>query len=551
MNILILTQSKLLMKIFQDYLNDSHYTLYFTSKFSLFKKIFTENNIDIIFTDNNIDENFSHQDIANYLYNNNLYSRIPIILMTSSNTLDIDNLNFDFILPKPFQKVTLISILKKFVQQNFLNKKKYILIIEDSKLFREKIKRCLSNLKKFEFLEASNSSEARNLIETYSSEIMFITLDMFMPGMNGIEFASSLRQNGIFHPIIMITGKSTPEFRKKAFDAGITMYLSKPFKDEELIMYANFIINSKKRYSSDTILIIDDNPVVLNMIYNYLQFIGIYTIASSDSEEAIKLINLNQFSAIILDVNLPKINGLQLLKKIDIKNKKELMALVYTSDNDPFIVYKAFIVGATDFLKIPFNFHEFYIRVVNILKLHHYIQELSKQNKQLTQLSIQDPLTRLYNKRFFNEILTKKIDECIRYNNDFILVVIDLNKFKQINDNYGHNLGDQVLINVANTIKETIRQSDIPIRFGGDEFVIIFSNQTKEKINIIINKLKNKIEKIKISNHPEIKISASFGAATFLEVYDKYKSNKLDINIIVSQIFQLADERMYKMKKIS
>jgi len=471
--------------------------------------------------------------------------------MTSNEQIELlsNECTPDFILPKPFSKVTLNSVINKFCKHYIEQPKEYILIVDDQKLFRNQIKKILSTLQ-LKIIETDTTENAKKIIKQFNSKIAFITLDLYMPGENGIKFANYLRKKGIYTPIIMITSNVNPEFKEQAFQSGITFYLSKPFNDSHLLKYANFILETKIRYQSDNILIIDDNPVILNMISNFLKFVGINTINTDNAEDAINLIKFNKFSAIIVDVNLPKINGIQLLEQIDIKNREDLMVLVYTSDNDPFIIYKAFLAGATDFIRIPFNFQEFYIRITNIIKLHRLISKLKIQTEELSILSIKDDLTGLYNKRFYNQIFNKKLDECIRYNNDLLLMVIDLNKFKEINDTYGHKIGDNVLKMVADAIKTTIRSSDIAIRFGGDEFIVIFTNQSPHKQSIIIERINNKINQLKLKiNNKKLKISASIGTASFSEVYKEKLKIKNNLNKIAAELFNLADQRMYMAKK--
>ncbi|WP_051920352.1 sensor domain-containing diguanylate cyclase [Thermodesulfobacterium hydrogeniphilum] len=150
-------------------------------------------------------------------------------------------------------------------------------------------------------------------------------------------------------------------------------------------------------------------------------------------------------------------------------------------------------------------------------------------------LSITDPLTEIYNRRYFIERLKTEMERAKRYNIPLSLIIIDLDDFKKINDTYGHMVGDKVLKAVAQTLKNRLRKTDILARWGGEEFIILLPNTPPEKAVFLAGDLRKKIEEMKI---PGVKkITASFGITGYC-IGD-------DINSLIKR----ADDAMYEVKK--
>ncbi|MCX7991395.1 MAG: sensor domain-containing diguanylate cyclase [Proteobacteria bacterium] len=160
----------------------------------------------------------------------------------------------------------------------------------------------------------------------------------------------------------------------------------------------------------------------------------------------------------------------------------------------------------------------------------------------IQELTVKDDLTCLYNTRFFHEMLDREIKRAFRKNRELSLIFIDMDHFKEVNDTYGHLYGSQLLKEVAEVIKNTIRSIDIPIRYGGDEFVIILPETTKEQAGLVAERILNNIRnKDFLSNVGlSLKLTASIGYANFPE--DAKNKEELVVK---------ADNAMYKVKNTS
>lgn len=155
-------------------------------------------------------------------------------------------------------------------------------------------------------------------------------------------------------------------------------------------------------------------------------------------------------------------------------------------------------------------------------------------------LATTDGLTELYNHRYFQEQMQHFTSQAIRYNNEFSLIIIDIDFFKKFNDNFGHQSGDAVLRQVAFELKKNVRATDIVCRYGGEEMSIILPNTKNEEAVIIANKLCTIIasKKLKLSNGRESNVTISLGVSTF----------NLD-GQTPAEIIEAADKRLYNAKE--
>ena len=170
-------------------------------------------------------------------------------------------------------------------------------------------------------------------------------------------------------------------------------------------------------------------------------------------------------------------------------------------------------------------------------KYDEFIEGQDKELKNAKLESKKDPLTGLYNRKFLNNYIEKIwIKENKRENFSFALIFIDLDNFKPINDNFGHEKGDKILKEVANILKENFRKNDFIIRFGGDEFIILINLQNKHISNIkkIIDSLRKRVEE-KLNKY---NLSFSYGIAI-------YPKDGKDLYTLLEK----ADIKMYEEKK--
>ncbi len=165
-----------------------------------------------------------------------------------------------------------------------------------------------------------------------------------------------------------------------------------------------------------------------------------------------------------------------------------------------------------------------------------FIKEQNEKIEDTLEKATKDPLTDLYNREFLSEYAEKVLKENRRKGESVTLIFLDLDNFKSVNDNYGHEEGDQVLKNVATILKNSFRDHDVIIRYGGDEFIVLAQLNRVEvsDLNSVLMSLKERVEE----NFKKYGISISYGMAIYPLETDNLKD-----------LIQLADQRMYEQKK--
>ncbi|GAB6181398.1 GGDEF domain-containing protein [Desulfotomaculum defluvii] len=167
----------------------------------------------------------------------------------------------------------------------------------------------------------------------------------------------------------------------------------------------------------------------------------------------------------------------------------------------------------------------------------YFILQINKINDMEKKLCL-DPMTGLYNKSYLLRATLFEVERYKRFNQTFSIIFIDLDNFKKINDTMGHKIGDLILIKVAKCIKKNVRTIDIPVRYGGDEFVILMPQTTYEGAKALLDRLKQNISLVDTTS--KIKVSISGGISVF-------PNDSKDFE----QLLNLADERMYKNKRLA
>jgi two-component system cell cycle response regulator len=249
------------------------------------------------------------------------------------------------------------------------------------------------------------------------------------------------------------------------------------------------------------ILVVEDDADQRDLIRETLEdHFGPDTVTTAECGHEVLAWDLTTFDAILTDFNLPDINGMEFLKAVLAKSDKPV--IVVTGENVRQTAAQAIRAGAYDYIvkageylfTIPLivekNVEAWKIRQEN-KQLHEQqeqaVREIALKNQQLKeslqkqqQLAATDPLTGLYNRRHFGEVLERCFAEALRYNQDLACIMADLDGYKKLNDALGHQFGDKVLQVTAKVITWNLRVMDVAARYGGDEFVILLPHASAE-----------------------------------------------------------------------
>jgi len=285
------------------------------------------------------------------------------------------------------------------------------------------------------------------------------------------------------------------------------------------------------------ILIVEDDAVVSKLVYEFLSRFGFQAISVSSAEEAEKILEKEEIHIVLTDVKLPGIDGITFTKNV--KKKYNLDVVITTGYSSEYFYEDAINNGASDLIFKPIRFNELMLRINRVIRERALINERDKMIERLKKLSIQDPLTELFNSRHFYAQLGDEIQRSERYLHPLVLIFIDIDHFKAINDTYGHMVGDQALLLIAKKMQASLRSQDTAYRFAGDEFTIILPETTSDNAKFVADRIKAEMEKesLVIREQEIAKITLSMGVAEYQR--DEKKE----------QFVHRADVTMYEAKK--
>ena len=222
------------------------------------------------------------------------------------------------------------------------------------------------------------------------------------------------------------------------------------------------------------ILIVDDHEDNVELLRARLEARGYATLSAVDGEEAIEVAEREKPDLILLDVMMPKLNGIEVARHLKANKSLPFMPIVLqTALDSAESTAEGLDAGADDYITKPINFTVLEARVRTQLRVKALIEEVERQRNEILQISRTDGLTKLDNRRHLEERLEEMFGHAKRMNEPFACVMCDLDKFKSVNDTYGHQAGDAVLAQLAGILKAQAREIDRVGRYGGEEFMLL------------------------------------------------------------------------------
>jgi len=293
---------------------------------------------------------------------------------------------------------------------------------------------------------------------------------------------------------------------------------------------------------SRNILVIDDSENVRTQIAQELQSAALCDsiFQASDGIDAFKLLLSTSIDLILCDLEMPRIDGFKLLGMISGNAQlRDIPVIMLTGHTDREMKIKLLGLGASDYVTKPFDPGELIARVKVQLKIKRLQDELKKSNEMLKNLSNTDPLTLLYNRRYMMETLEKELERAVRTGSYLSLVMVDIDHFKQINDTFGHQNGDLVLVAVADSFRSGLRSYDFAARYGGEEFVLTLPETSHKDAMMVAERLR---ERLAATDYPGDlsgrAITVSMGVAT----------HPATAITSIDDLIRDADEAMYRAK---
>lgn len=262
------------------------------------------------------------------------------------------------------------------------------------------------------------------------------------------------------------------------------------------------------------ILIADDDRVSRQKLAGMLKKWGYEILACQDGEEAWQAMQKDDApSLLILDWMMPGLDGLEVCRKVRSLNREPYVyMLLLTSRNEKDDIVRGMEAGADDYITKPYYPHELEVRLRAGRRIVDLNMELLETRNALHLQATHDSLTGLLNRGAVLEELTKEIQRSKRQQENFCAAIMDIDHFKQVNDTYGHLVGDQVLRGAANRLLSILRPYDILGRYGGEEFLVIMAGCECDNIEGRYERLRAALaEKPIETTRGDIQITASFG----------------------------------------
>ncbi|WP_298771543.1 diguanylate cyclase [uncultured Fibrobacter sp.] len=279
----------------------------------------------------------------------------------------------------------------------------------------------------------------------------------------------------------------------------------------------------------EKILIVDDNAEVLSKTSDLLTQVGYKVVCMASGEEALDFLNENMVDLVLLDINMPSMNGYDVCLKIRQRYALDDLPVVFlTSREDSDSVAKGFLAGASDFVS------KSAISDILLARVNVHIR-LSRSLRNLRDISLTDDMTGCFNRRHGMFSLREWFSRCKRYGTQFAIIFFDLNGLKSTNDQYGHQAGDLLLRSVAHAVQGILRETDLLFRMGGDEFMVLCPETDKKGAFVCAERMQKAVAEITIVDK---QASFAFGIAHSSEDYKE-----------MDDMLHSADVSMYKMKQ--
>ncbi len=289
------------------------------------------------------------------------------------------------------------------------------------------------------------------------------------------------------------------------------------------------------------ILVVDDDPLTLHMVVSRMRQWGYDVVSCTDGESAWKLLeDGTKPDMAIVDWMMPGIKGPELCQKIRERTDcPYVYFILLTGRSKPEDLIVGLDAGADDYLTKPFHLGELDARLRAGKRIVDLQNELITARETLRIQAMQDPLTQILNHGAILDSLLREIDRAHRGHQPLSLILADLDDFKNVNDAYGHVVGDQVLIEVARRMRNCLRSYDVIGRYGGEEFLMVLPNSEASQAVRLAERVRKVVsqEPFRFRNF-DLTVTLSQGVTTWTEPYP----------IPVERLIQVADGALYLVK---
>ena len=373
----------------------------------------------------------------------------------------------------------------------------------------------------YDVLTAEDGFKALDIVDR--TQVDLILLDIMMPGIDGFEVCERLKANPktAHIPVVMVTALDQPADRVRGLKVGADDFLTKPVNDLQLMSRVKSLLRLKAlsdelRIRAETaqsigmedllrmsdsrldepaqVLLVDGRGNSQERIAKALKPIA-EVVAMSDPQAALFDAAENPYELVIVNANFEDYDPLRLCSQLRTLERTRFLPvlLVVEQGNDDMIV-RALDLGINDYLIRPIDPNELVARCLTQIRRKHFNDRLRTSVRETIELAVTDGLTGLHNRRYLDNHLKILLERATARGRPLSVCITDIDKFKAVNDTYGHDAGDEVLREFAGRIRATVRGADLACRYGGEEFVIVMPDTSPEVASQVAERLRSTIE---------------------------------------------------------
>ena len=419
-----------------------------------------------------------------------------------------------------------------------------ILVVDDIATNRLILRAKLSSAY-FDVLLADCGEQALEIVMNELPDM--ILLDVMMPNMDGYEVCRTLksRPETAHIPVIMVTAHNCTEEKIRGLDAGADDFLSKPINDVTLFARVRNLMRVKMMFDelklrettsqelglSDfledhsfdkdehgSVLVAANTPAQAKDWTTCIQQrLPFSTIVANREEEATNIARLDTPDVFIVCQNLADGgDGLRLVSNLraNLDTRQSAIILVI-EDGQMETATKGLELGASDYIHAPFDPNEMVARLRSQMRRKKYSDRLRSNVRDGLKMAVIDPLTGLYNRRYATQHMQRIIERSGESGLPYAVIMMDLDRFKSVNDTHGHEAGDRVLKEFARRLQENLRGIDLVARLGGEEFLVVLPDTGPSEVEFAAERLRKAIDRqnFEIGNNKEIPVTVSIGVA--------------------------------------
>jgi two-component system cell cycle response regulator len=392
------------------------------------------------------------------------------------------------------------------------------------------------NAEYYEVALASSGPEALLRAVEWMPDI--ILLDVMMPGMDGYEVCRRLKANPLTAPIpiVMITALVDPAERVRGLEAGADDFLSKPVDHQTLFARLRALLRMKQVLDafrlraetarelgfapepqpSDSVagaeaLLVTEDVNEAELLASVLSGDGIQIQLAGDVATAWTMLADGGFDLALLSLSVDGGGGLRFASRLRAQAAtRDLPVLLIADADQKELILRGFDLGANDHVLRPVDPNELRARARNQIRRRRYQERLQAELNRSLEMAVTDGLTGLRNRRY----ITRHLEGLLR-NGSVALLMLDVDRFKTVNDTYGHAAGDQVLQDVALRMRQHLRAVDVVARFGGEEFVVAMASAGEQEALQVAERLRESLIEtpVTLEQHSALSITASIGVA--------------------------------------